>query len=693
LHLANAPRTLLDSIGQSVPLGAEIGRGGEGSIVEVVGQPSYVAKVYHKRPLPDDQVAKLSAMITFWSNELETISTWPRSLLYDPTSRKPCGILINKMVGARQLHELYGTTNRRRHFPDAGWHHLVLAARNTAAAFNALHSVGVVVGDVNQGNLLVDSKMCVRMIDCDSFQITSGATTHHCPVGTPHFTPPELQSQKLRDVIRTGNHDRFGLAVLIFHLLFVGRHPFAGRYSGPGDLSIEKAIAERRFAFSRKRAETLVDPPPASLLLSDLPAGIGDLFEAAFRAPEGSPRPSPRDWIQQLDVLIKRRQTCRFDSAHVYPLDAAECPWCRIEDAGGPTFFVGAGGTTIVSADRLAVLDEKIFMLEEVQFPSFMQRQVALPSMPKLRQLKERTKPTGADAVAAFLVAAWALCLVAVFLGSLPTFAAGAALSVAISIVLIVSKKSRANREKVDEFEARLDRMMESLDRRAKAVITQHQQRESAFERAAKDLNDETQSYRNAEKDLQSVLVRYREAQKTEYLRGFLIREHFQTIPGLTMNHVAHLESFSVESAHDIERIRLYAIPTIDSDIVTELLQWRLDVERGFKFQPEHGITMADVGSAREMAVRRFKISQARKVLTGAKQLAMLAEAGQSELNRALEAFHRESEQWTKVAKELRDFQSGRRRFEREINRSPAWIVGVSLAVPFVAGLLYLIFN
>jgi DNA-binding helix-hairpin-helix protein with protein kinase domain len=159
------------------------------------------------------------------------------------------------------------------------------------------------------------------------------------------------------------------------------------------------------------------------------------------------------------------------------------------------------------------------------------------------------------------------------------------------------------------------------------------------------------------------------------------------------MNHVAHLESFSVESAHDIERIRLYAIPTIDSDIVTELLQWRLDVERGFKFQPEHGITMADVGSAREMAVRRFKISQARKVLTGAKQLAMLAEAGQSELNRALEAFHRESEQWTKVAKELRDFQSGRRRFEREINRSPAWIVGVSLAVPFVAGLLYLIFN
>ena len=88
---------------------------------------------------------------------------------------------MTKMVGARPLHELYGTTNRRRHFPDVGWHHLVLAARNTAAAFHTLHSANIVVGDVNQGNLLVDKQMCVRMIDCDSFQITNGETTFQLP--------------------------------------------------------------------------------------------------------------------------------------------------------------------------------------------------------------------------------------------------------------------------------------------------------------------------------------------------------------------------------------------------------------------------------------------------------------------------------------------------------------------------------
>jgi DNA-binding helix-hairpin-helix protein with protein kinase domain len=395
-----------------------MGRGGEGSVYEVEGQPTQVAKVYHKRPLADDHVAKLQTMVSSWSQPLETISSWPRALLFDPSTRKACGILMSKMEGAHPLHDLYGTTNRRRHFPDVGWHHLVLAARNTAAAFHTVHSAGVVVGDVNQGNLLVDKQMCVRMIDCDSFQITNGEKVYHCPVGTPHFTPPELQTLKLREVTRSVNHDRFGLAILIFHLLFVGRHPFAGRYHGPGDLSIEKAIAERRFAFSKNKAATLVDPPPASLLLDDLPVGLANLFESAFRGDldsEGALRPSPMDWIGELEALMKRRTACKFDQVHVYSAQLDECPWCRIEDAGGPTFFVPTGGTGI-TADRLAVLDEKILLLRDVPFPELTQQQIELPSVPPLRKVSERAKFGSADVVAAILVVVWAAILVGAFL-------------------------------------------------------------------------------------------------------------------------------------------------------------------------------------------------------------------------------------------------------------------------------------
>jgi DNA-binding helix-hairpin-helix protein with protein kinase domain len=135
--------------------------------------------------------------------------------------------------------------------------------------------------------------MCVRFIDCDSFQITSGDRTFPCPVGTPHFTPPELQGKQLRNTPRQAEHDLFGLAVLLFHLIFVGRHPFAGRYRGAGDLTVERAIAERRFAFSRDRGATRVDPPPASLLLEDIPPALGELFERAFRKGSSGAEPRP----------------------------------------------------------------------------------------------------------------------------------------------------------------------------------------------------------------------------------------------------------------------------------------------------------------------------------------------------------------------------------------------------------------
>ena len=238
-------KTLFDAACRTVLLGDEIGHGGEGSVYEVDGE-----FVVGGEGLPQDATSRRPDRQAASDDVAAGPLRWKRL----PPGRdrcssirsrsKPCGLLMTKMVGARPLHELYGTTNRRRHFPDVGWHHLVLAARNAAAAFHTLHSAGIVVGDVNQGNLLVDKQMCVRMIDCDSFQITREGKTFNCPVGTPHFTPPELQGKKLRDVVRTVNHDRFGLATLIFHLMFVGRHPFAGRFRGTGDLSIEKAIAE-----------------------------------------------------------------------------------------------------------------------------------------------------------------------------------------------------------------------------------------------------------------------------------------------------------------------------------------------------------------------------------------------------------------------------------------------------------------
>jgi hypothetical protein len=42
-----------------------------------------------------------------------------------------------------------------------------------------------------------------------------------CEVGVETFTPPELQGKNLREVVRTANHDNFGLAIMVFLLLFI----------------------------------------------------------------------------------------------------------------------------------------------------------------------------------------------------------------------------------------------------------------------------------------------------------------------------------------------------------------------------------------------------------------------------------------------------------------------------------------
>lgn len=85
------------------------------------------------------------------------------------------------------------------------------------------------MGDVNQNSFMVGRDSKVVLIDSDSFQINANGTLHLCEVGVSYFTPPELQTlSSFIGFERTENHDNFGLALLIFHVLFGGRHPYSG---------------------------------------------------------------------------------------------------------------------------------------------------------------------------------------------------------------------------------------------------------------------------------------------------------------------------------------------------------------------------------------------------------------------------------------------------------------------------------
>src|SRR5262249_29253371 len=160
------------------------------------------------------------------------------------------------------------------------------------------HGKGYVVGDVNQSNVLVSEKALVALIDCDSFQVRDDGQVYRCEVGVSQYTPPELQGISFRDVTRTANHDRFGLAVPIFHLLFMGRPRFAGRYQGSGGMPLERAIQEFRFAYAPDAVALQMTPPPHALPLEALAPDLRTLFVRALErgSERDGARPGAAEW-------------------------------------------------------------------------------------------------------------------------------------------------------------------------------------------------------------------------------------------------------------------------------------------------------------------------------------------------------------------------------------------------------------
>ena len=335
-------RVFVDDTGTRLGLGAELGRGGEGVVYDLPGT-ALAAKIYH-RPAEPAKADKLEAMVRLRAPALSKFSAWPERRILDPTGKQTWGIVLPKVLGHHAIHELYSPADRKIEFPFADWTFLVHVARNCAAAFEAIHAAGHVVGDVNQGGVFVSKQGTITLIDCDSYQIADAARLFTCDVGVPHFTAPELQGQAFRGLHRTPEHDAFGLAVLVFHLLFMGRHPFAGRYLGAGDMPVERAIKDGRFAYGAHAERVQMTPPPHSLRLSQVPPEIAELFERAFRPPAGpAHRPSATDWLQALERLKRSIVACPQRRGHKFAGGGANaCPWCDIAHAGGPDLFVSA---------------------------------------------------------------------------------------------------------------------------------------------------------------------------------------------------------------------------------------------------------------------------------------------------------------------------------------------------------------
>ena len=342
--------------GAQYRLSQEIGRGGQGSVWALVGTPNLVAKFYHDG-IPAQDLKKLEAMCRLRSDSLEKVTAWPLTLLKETKSGQPQALLMRRITGSETVNQLYSVKSRLRAFPEAQFPFLLHTAINTARAFSTIHESGQVIGDVNHSNLMISHTATVAMIDCDSFQITDGVQTFMCPVGVPEFTPPELQGAAFAGQRRTEQHDAFGLSVLVFYLLFLGRHPFMGAYDPKTDeiLALERAIADYKFPYALNENSPEVRLPPFVPRLSDYPTVIGEHFKRAFtREALTRKRPSANEWVTALSGLASSTKQCSRNSNHHFYSGLAQCPWCRVE---------GVIGTAIFGVKFTAVRDENFNLI------------------------------------------------------------------------------------------------------------------------------------------------------------------------------------------------------------------------------------------------------------------------------------------------------------------------------------------
>ncbi len=318
--------TLLAGDKMSYRLGPPIAEGGEGRVFEIEGRTDIVGKIYKEGDFT--RAEKLKLMIERSNRRLRNIAAWPLSSLVE-SDGSTVGFVMESLTGWQPLHNVYQIRSRLKLFPHRNYQFLVRVARNLATCVHHVHEADLVIGDLNESNVLVSSGAMVKLIDVDSFQVATTGELFPCKVGKPELLPPELQGHSLEGIVRTPNHDLFSLAVLVFETLVYGRHPFAGTPLTEEEISLERCIALGYYTYTSKREIGL--KPARNFKIDWLPIEIRELFERAFD-PLARERPSAKEWYFALKDLENNLRGCRDNPSHTFYNKLPNCPWCALED-------------------------------------------------------------------------------------------------------------------------------------------------------------------------------------------------------------------------------------------------------------------------------------------------------------------------------------------------------------------------
>lgn len=329
-----------------------LGKGGEGSVHEILGNPLCVLKIFNEKNRSDQKHEKLIAMInTPLSMKALQQITWPMDVLYDDSSNF-VGYVMPKLKDDENSERLnlisYGCV-------ECTLDKKISIAKNLCCALAALHDSEVICGDFNPANIIVNKRTgLVNLIDTDSYCIRdkNSGKVYRCEVGMPEYIAKELQEKLKRNKgedLRTlpwptftKETDLFALAVHIFALLMNGCHPFACALDNNADnikqlsysqtsIAAPQPIENIRngfFPFYMKKQH--ITTPLYAPNFDFLPENLKEMFIRAFTM-NPCDRPSAEKWFHELDKSLKRLTICKNNKEHIHFNHKDTCFFCELE--------------------------------------------------------------------------------------------------------------------------------------------------------------------------------------------------------------------------------------------------------------------------------------------------------------------------------------------------------------------------
>jgi serine/threonine-protein kinase len=234
---------------------------------------------------------------------------------------------VGALEAAIELRQLHGTGSRRR---------VLDLCRAILDAYAGLHARGVIHGDVNTKNVLIDKEGRVHIIDFGFARLVGQVDDVVVPrLGVPEFFEPELAAAaRLRGPtpIASVAGEQYALAVLLY-LLICGKHYLA--FSGERDEMLRQVVEGRPITFAERDIPAW--PELEAVLLRALDknpdlrfptvAAFGDALGAAL--PSGLVMPAANHYRRHREAY--EELIMRLDAEDIvnFPLPV-EIPQCSI---------------------------------------------------------------------------------------------------------------------------------------------------------------------------------------------------------------------------------------------------------------------------------------------------------------------------------------------------------------------------